>query len=158
MTTENQIETIETAVFSLMENLEQLAPHPDHPHYHGPLFAQVDSAYKPAAEYDGMGGMLGAESILGTAFSAAVGNTLGSWAARVDWSQTLEFASDYLQERCTSPRRIFNHCADARPLMAAYLRDLPRRMGIEQLLAHYMALLANLKYRRGYAVPVLLAA
>ncbi|MCK6418666.1 MAG: hypothetical protein L6Q57_07005 [Alphaproteobacteria bacterium] len=157
MTTDNQIQTIETAVFSLMEDLEQLAPHPDQPHYRGPLFVQIDSAYKPAADYEGMGGLLGAESVLGAAFTSAVSNTLGAWAGRIDWSNTLDTASEYLHSRC-APRTAFNLCANAQPRMVAYLRDLPRRMGIERLLAHYMALLANLKYQHRYAAPALIAA
>ncbi|MCB1531710.1 MAG: hypothetical protein KDJ35_02460 [Alphaproteobacteria bacterium] len=136
----SQIKQIEGVLFSAMKALSTLAPHPDKPHQSGPLFIQADSAYKPAAEYDGMLGSLLIESTLGGAF--------GSAAAGIGWNDILECVSDFMQDRQSAPAAYkvgqsralcstFNTNSDTSALLAAYMRDLPRRLGMERWVADY---------------------
>lgn len=142
-------------MMGLMKQLEKLAPHPDHPHHSGPLFVHIDSQYEPAAEYDGMLGSLLFESVLGTAFSAAASESLGEWAGSFDWSNTVEAVSEYIQDRPANNNYAlgrknaisgaFNHSVARQAMMDAFLRDLPRRMGIERWLADYQRKLYALR-------------
>lgn len=165
----DQVSNIEGKMMGLVQQLEKLAPHPSRPDHKGPLFVQVDSAAKPSSDYDGMMGQMIFESMLGTAFASAVSETFGEIAASADWSNTADAASAYIQDRShhASSYQIgqrhtisggFNTMAANDDLMAAYLKDLPRRMGLERWLAHYQRKLFSLrKQAMQYAAPALAA-
>ncbi len=133
---------IEAVLFSLMKELQKLAPHPDKPKSTGADFVQTDSAYEPAADYDGLLGSLIIEGTLGGAFGAA--------AAGVNWGDAVECVSEYMQDRPAAQARApysigqkrsisaaFNTSGTHTEMMGSYLRDLPRRLGIERWLSDY---------------------
>ncbi len=148
----NQIKqkNIEGAMMGLMKELEKLAPHPDRPDETGPQFVNIDSQHKPAAEYEGMLGSMVLESFLGTAFADAVSAQLGSCSQtffnQVDLSMMAEAVSEYSQDRANASYNLgqkkaisaqFNKRALWQQMMDAYLKDLPKRLGIERFLADY---------------------
>lgn len=73
---------LEGRIRGLAKQLYTLAPHPENPEHRGPLFISLPSAFKPAAEYDGMLGSIMLESFLGTAF-AAVANDNSETAGQI---------------------------------------------------------------------------
>lgn len=139
---QNNIETkqIEGVLFALMKELKNLASHPDKPRSNGPDFVQVDSAYEPAAEYDGMLGSMVMDSMLGGAFTMA--------AEGVNWGDIIECASNFLQDRSEKPFQVgqkkalsgsFNRNglspAARAEMLSLYMSDLPRRLGMERWIA-----------------------
>jgi len=154
MTTDTTLTTLETLAYGLMQDIAQLAPHPDHPNQRGPVFTSGADAYAPASDSEGMIGLLGAEMVLGPIFSAAVSSSFGSFLGQIDFSNTLGTISDYLSDRnhsnknkknsrkntYTDPwqrtsRKSFNLMAGTNPARRAFLRDLPKRKTIEGRLA-----------------------
>ena len=145
----------------LMEHISLLSPHPDCPDYKGPLFVSIDSSIRPAAECDGMLGSMVLEGVLGTAFASAASETLGGWAGQFDWSNAADCASEYMMDRPANTNfkpgqnnvlcPLFRLHAMHEEMMAAYVRDLPRRMGLERLLAQYQRKLGALRKQRAYA-------
>lgn len=166
-----QEKNIEGVMRGLMQELTKLAPHPDRPNYNGPLFTQIESQYKPAAEYDGMLGSMMLDGMLGMAFSE-VSNSVGLSAAHeaashADWSNIAEGASQYAQERAqsrsyklgqrSSISSNFNTTSSNKASMKAYLADLPRRMGIERSLSEYQRKLYAM-HKKARETGMLLAA
>lgn len=91
--------TIETRIFSLMKTL-YLSP-PDG--RAGQLFVSLNSAFKPAAEYEGMLGSVILESFLGDVFTQAANDNavisnLNDFAAVCQPDMAAEALSSYLQD------------------------------------------------------------
>ena len=154
-------------MMSLMKELEKLAPHPDRPNQTGPHFVKIDSQHKPAAEYEGVLGSMVLESALGTAFIEAASTQLGSWAQtfsnHIDVSNAVDCASYYAEDRSSSYKYSlgqtnaissnFNKHVKRKDMMDAYIKDLPKRLGIESWLASYQRKLYALhKQSLGLAV------
>lgn len=145
--TESQIKQVEGVLFAAMKALHTMAPHPDKPKQEGALFIQADSAYEPPAEYDGMLGSMMVEGMLGGAFGAAAGG--------VGWDEIAEFASTFVQDRSEKPAYkvasgnalsgTFNSTSSNPAMMAAYLRDLPKRLGMERWVADHQRKLYALR-------------
>ena len=147
---------IEGIMIDLMKQLSQLAPHPDRPDHKGPLFISIDPSLKPAAEYDGMLGSMVLEGLLGTAFSEAASASIGGWSTQFDWSNAAECASQFMQDRQPANSNFqigqrnaisgaFNESVTRGHLMEAFMRDLPRRMGLERFLAYYQRRLYGMR-------------
>jgi len=123
----------------LMKELEKLAPHPNHHQtMSGPAFSS-----STGSDSDGMLGSMLLESLIGTAFMSAASDL-----PQVDYSNLADCASEYMQDRQKPVEGYqigqknviagaFNAQADSTPMMQAYLRDLPRRKGLEKWLAYY---------------------
>ncbi len=163
--TQTQVSNLESKMMGLVKQLEKLAPHPSRPEHHGPVFVNI--AAPSSSEHDGMLGSMILESMLGTAFMSAVNDSFGTAAASVDWSNAAEAASTYWQDRQSKPANSytlgqkqsisgqFNAISDE-ALMQAYLRDLPRRLGLERWLAHYQRKIHALR-KAGAFAPALAA-
>lgn len=154
-------------IAGLVKELQVLAPHPDRPHYKGPLFIKSNSNFKAANDQDGMAGSLIMESILGSAFADAVSESFESFGQEVDVS-TLdatsimdaysEFITDVEDRRKTdahgqgsfarmSGKSIssgFNMRASISEGLQAFYDDLPKRMMIERNMAYYAKQLDDL--------------
>ena len=163
-------------IMDLMQQLQQLAPHPDQPQNKGPLFIKSNPNFKVANDHDGVLGSMIMESILGTAFAEAVSETVGSWTQDFDASAALECYSEYLTDiedkakiaahgQGTMARMLgksisnsFNLRGSISAAMQAFMDDMPKRMNIEHKLAHYAKKLelldAQVAYEeRTYAAP-----
>ena len=144
---------IEGVMMGLMRELEKLAPHPDHPENQGPLFVRVGSQYETPAEYEGLLGSVIMESFLGTAFADAASAQPGSWTqvfSSLEFSDTADVVGQYNEERYNIGQKKaisaqFNKNSIWQHMMGAYLRDLPKRLGIERWIAEYQ--------RKLYALP-----
>ena len=147
--------TIEGRIRGLAAKLYKLAPHPDNPEHRGALFISLSSQFKPAAEYEGMLGSVMLESFLSDVFTEASNDNVVN-ASVIDIAA--EAASEYLEYLEEKGRgkgtfalgehkticNQFNEESDAK--MAAYLRDLRKRLQIEESIA-------ALK-RQMYSLPV----
>lgn len=132
-----QTDNIEGAITVLMKAISNLAPHPDRPAYHGPLFISVDSYFNPPAEYDGMLGSMMLETALSTAFtSAARANDIADYTST--FLQDRGHSASYTIGRRGSLTPLFNECHKREILWRAYYADLPRRLGLEATIAQYM--------------------
>lgn len=154
-----EAQEIERMMFSLMAELQHLAPHPDYPDYSGPLFVRIDGAYAPSAEYDSMAGSMIMDSLLGASFASAAGQTVSHIANAINWSNVAESASAYWCDRSTAKSRPctgFNAAA-RKVTMDAFLADLPRRLGIERWIAEYQRKLYGLRKNARHNVPALAA-
>lgn len=141
----------------LMQQLAMLAPHPDRPEHQGPLFVSIDPAYRPAAEYEGVLGSMLLDCGLGSAFAQAANTNMPSG---FDVSRAADAASEFIRDRAPGNRftlgrrgsmtRSFNatQARDAR--MEAFLKDLPRRLGIERWLADYQRRLYAMRRYAAY--------
>lgn len=135
----SQIKQVEGVLFAVMKSLHKLAPNPEKPNHNGALFIQTDSSFEPPAEYEGMLGSLLIEGGLGSAFASA--------SSGIGWDNIIDGISEFIQDRAPAqPYRIgtrraisnsFNTQSSNPTLMAAYLRDLPRRLGMERWVADY---------------------
>jgi hypothetical protein len=159
----DQRQSLECVVSGLVRELEKLAPHPASP---APVSLPHHPLLSKTADYDSTLGMLMAENFLASAFlgaanqndvssSASAFDSLGAPALALDWSNAIDAASEYLEERFTAPgegqgsfarvkwasaKTLFNQ----EPELAAYRRDLPQRQKIEAALAHYLRKLDRL--------------
>ncbi len=141
---------------SLMQDLQKLAPHPDQPHNKGPLFIKSNPNFKTANDNDSMLGSMMMESILGSAFSEAASETLGSWTQEFDITSAMECYSEYITDVESSSARAaahgqgtlarlsnnqvsksFNMRSNISREMQAFMDDLPKRMKIEHNLSYY---------------------
>lgn len=132
----NTQQDIKAIMLDLMKALETLAPHPSNPEHSGPIFVDIDPSFTPPADYEGMGGSLMLEGMLGIAFSEAS-----------SMSNASEIASQYIQDRHTQTNfklgqnkvlgGHFNAQTSLDMHMKAFMADLPRREAIERSLAHY---------------------
>lgn len=133
----SQIKNLENILFAAVAKLHKLSPSPEKPNYSGSLFVQTDTKYNPAADYDGMLGSMVLESALGGAFTIA--------ASGIEWGDAAECLSEFIKDRTPSqPAKIgakrvispaFNKTSAKASAMEAYWRDLPKRLGIERLIA-----------------------
>ena len=128
------VNKLEALIASLMCKVMHLAPHPSRPHDTGTLFVSGANAYKPAAEYDGMGGVMMMETMVGCAMVSEV----------MDLSDAVSTVYTDRSVSCC-----FNHSARRSNAMAAYRGDLPRRIQIEAFIA---VCLRELYAMRGYAL------
>jgi len=141
--------SLECVVNSLVRELEKLAPHPASP-APGPVFIAKHDLLKKPADYDSTLGMMMAENFLASAFFGAANqnDTVSSASApalTLDWSNAMDAASEYLED-CGEGQGSFARVKwktakaafDAEPALAAYRRDLPKRLKIEAALAHYL--------------------
>lgn len=145
---------------SLLQDLSQLAPHPDRPDHKGPVFLSNHSSYTKPASYDGMLGSIMLENFLGAAFAEVANNnsdTMGGAVAACAFknADVLELFSEYLEDRGedkgegqgTFARVKWQKTRDAFNLSAqdesraAFEAGLPKRHKIESALAHYTRLL-----------------
>lgn len=132
-----QKKQIEKTIFSIMEQINSLTPHPARPDYSGPLFVKVDSAYKTPAAYDGMLGQLAMDSVLAESFMQAAAESV---------SEVVEGVSHYIQDRKKGTlKQSFNLNTTRAGIMKKYLADLPRRLGLERWLAYYQRKLNGFK-------------
>ncbi len=144
------------SIASLMQDLQKLSPHPDQPHNNGPLFIKSNPNFKTANDHDGMLGGMMMESILGSAFSEAVSETLGSWTQEFDINSAMECYSQYITDIEGSSQKTsahgqgslarlssnpisgsFNMRSSISREMQEFMDDLPQRMKIEHNLAYY---------------------
>lgn len=151
---DHTLKTIEGKIKNLAIALTKLAPHPDRSHHHGPLFVSLNSAFKPAANYDGMLGGIMLEGALSEAFSGAIANdNIGVAATYAADHKLFDALCEYMEERGDASthnnhgrgrgsialyeRKLisqnFNDAVD--PAMDAYLQDLPERLQIERAIA-----------------------
>lgn len=149
-------QAVMNSIVSLMQNLQKLSPHPDQPHNNGPLFIKSNPNFKAANDHDGMIGSMMMESILGTAFSEAVSETLGSWTQEFDAASAMECYSEYITDIEGSSQKTaahgqgtlarlssnsisgsFNMRGSISEEMQDFMDDLPQRMKIEHNLAYY---------------------
>jgi len=94
--TEAHIKQIEGQIRGAVAQLYTLSPDG-----HGPAFISLNSAFKPAAEYDGMLGSLMIDSFLGTVFAEAAlndNNAVTAIISSVD-NNALEMAAEFVEER-----------------------------------------------------------
>ncbi len=144
------------SIVGLMQDLQKLSPHPDQPHNKGPLFIKSNPNFKVANDHDGMLGGMMMESILSSAFSEAVSETLGSWTQEFDATAALDCYSEYLTDVQSNSQKSsahgqgtlarlssnpisgsFNMRSDISSEMQEFMNDLPQRMKIEHNLAYY---------------------
>lgn len=167
---------IEGQIAALMGRLSQLAPHPDRPHYKGPLFIRSVSGIKSSAEYEGMLGSMVLESVLGAAFSEVANDCLSHSGLEdfgtqdMDLGSFLDAADEYFSDRddlrghgkgtfaigehkVLSP--LFNKDKKA-AMMEAFLAQLPERMFVEGKIAQEEKEL--LRLRASFEGPSVLAA
>ncbi len=170
---DSQRYTIAAKISTLMQDLQNLAPHPDQPNNKGPLFIGANPHFKAANDHDGMLGSMIMESLLGTAFAEAVSETIGSWAQEVDLNSVMECYSEYITDVEASKAAAhgqgtlarlsgksisgsFNMRSTISEGMQAFMEDLPKRMEIERNLAHYAKQLSMLDAPQAapqYAAP-----
>ncbi|MGN7438019.1 MAG: hypothetical protein ACTHOO_05175 [Alcanivorax sp.] len=178
--TTNQKQAIIGTIMGLMSELKNLAPHPDRPNYHGPLFLNANPNFKTASDNDGMLGSMLLESMMGTAVTEALSETLSedmsAWAESIDVSNIMDLYSEYITdiERNTQKAAAhgqgtmarmsgtsisggFNLRSNITEGMQAFFDDLPKRMTIERNMAYYAKQLDNLnaapQYQHQYAAP-----
>ncbi len=151
----NQRQAIMGTIMSLMQDLQQLAPHPDQPQNNGPLFIKSNPNFKAANDHDGMLGSMILESILGTAFLDAVSETFGDCAQNFDAASALECYSEYITDVEGSAQQkaahgqgtlarlsgksissSFNMRGAISPEMQSFMDDMPTRMKVERDLAY----------------------
>ncbi len=154
---EQQQKVALVTISGLMSELQHLAPHPDRPNYQGPLFLMNNAAFKQADEHDGMLGMMIMEAMIGSAFAEAVSESFGEWLSQFDAAAALECYSEYITDVEGSAQKVaahgqgtlarmsgtsisnsFNMRSTLDEGMQAFLDDLPKRMKIEQTMAHYL--------------------
>lgn len=163
-----QIQHVRGIIAGLMNDLQKLAPHPDQPQYKGPLFIKCDPSMQAANDHDGMLGSMMMESLLGTAFTEAVSECLGSGSQELvenlDLSNALECYSAYITDieqdkedaaahgqgtlarlSGKSISNSFNMRTTLKSDMQAFLDDMPRRMSVERNLAYYAKKLNTLE-------------
>ena len=143
--------TIEGRIQGLVAKLYKLAPHPSNPDHRGPLFISLNSAFKPAAEYDGMLGSIMLEGFLGGAFTSAANDNgdassvalLGSSNFDI-FAEALSEYAEYREEKNRGKgtyalgehKSICNQFNDEKDRATlAYARDLQKRMNIEGTVA-----------------------
>jgi len=174
--TTNQKQAIIGTIMGLMGELKNLAPHPERPNYHGPLFLSANPNFKTASEHDGMLGSMILETMMGTAISEAFSEEMGSWAESIDVSNLMEMYSEYITDVEGSTQKTaahgqgtmarmsgtsisggFNLRSNITEEMQAFFDDLPKRMTIERNMAYYAkqldALNAAPQYQHQYAAP-----
>lgn len=161
---DKQEQTIQGVMIGLLQDLQKLAPHPDSPQNRGPLFINSNPNFKLADKNDGMLGTMMMEALLGTAFSDALSDSLGSWTQEVDVSNTMECYSEYLTDIEGKVRSIaahgqgtlarlsgksiagsFNLRSTISEGLQAFYEDLPKRLEIERALAYYAKQLAQVQ-------------
>ncbi len=161
---EFNIKTIEGRIKGLAAKLYKLAPHPNNADYRGPLFISLNSAFKPAAEYDGMLGSVMLEGFLGSAFVTAANDNGGASALAYTGASNLEiFAealSEYAEYRADQNRgkgtyalgehkTICNQFDDEGDAdMLAYAQDFKKRINIEETIAQLSKQLTALKSQK----------
>jgi hypothetical protein len=139
---------IEAIILSLMMEVQKLAPHPKTPDYKGPVFVQIGSQFHEGAEYDATLGSMLMDGGLSAGFNTASGSISVTDAASIDPSMMVDAMSEYMKDRCSTPSvkigkkhtitSSFNAFSDR--LMDQFLADLPKRQGLEGLLAYYWRL------------------
>jgi hypothetical protein len=149
--TELRIKHIKTEIRGLAQQLSKLAPNPKTGLARASLIS-LNSAFRPAAEYEGMMGSMILDGFLGEAFSGAASNDNGilGAACSIDYNM-LEAADQYL-EREDKTHNNFGRgrgsialydqkpVSDAfkaanAPAQNAYQQDLNERADIEQHIA-----------------------
>ncbi len=149
-------QSIMSSIVGLMQDLQKLSPHPDQPHNNGPLFIKSNPNFTVANDHDGMLGGMMMESILSSAFSEAVSETLGSWTQEFDAMAAMECYSEYLTDVESNSQKTsahgqgtlarlssnpisssFNMRSAISSEMQSFMDDLPQRMKIEHNLAYY---------------------
>ena len=157
---------------ALMKELQNLAPHPDTPNYHGPLFIKSNPNMKAANDHDGMLGSLILESVIGVPFAEAASETFGSWTENVDAMAALECYSEYITDIEGSAQKTaahgqgtlarlsgqsisggFNMRSNISAPMQAFMNDMPKRMKIETELKSYADALDKLDAAPQYNAP-----
>lgn len=158
-----QRQAIIGTIMGLMQNLQQLAPHPDQPQNNGPLFIKSNPNFKAANDHDGMLGSMILESVLGTAFMDAVSETFGGWAQDFDAMSALECYSEYITDVEGHAQKVaahgqgtlarlsgksisssFNMRGSMSGGMQKFMDDMPKRMKIERDLSYYAKQLETL--------------
>ncbi len=151
---DSQAQAVIGQISYLMNELQQLAPHPDKPNYNGPLFINSNPNFQVANDHDGMVGTMILESLLGAAFSEAVSDLCGSWTQEIDGASILEAYSEYITDIEQSTRKTAAHGQGTMARMAgksiassfnmrsnistelqAFYNDMPKRMKVETELA-----------------------
>lgn len=152
----SQRQAIMGTIMGLMQDLQQLAPHPDQPQNNGPLFIKSNPNFKAANDHDGMLGSMILESILGTAFTDAVSEVFGDCAQNFDAISALECYSEYITDIEGSAQKNaahgqgtlarlsgksissgFNMRGSISTEMQGFMDDMPKRMKTERALAYY---------------------
>lgn len=170
----SQKQAIIGTIMALMQELKTLAPHPDRPNYHGPIFINSNPNFKVANDHDGMLGSMILEGLLGTAISEAFSENIADWAENFDIANTMELYSEYITDIEGSTQKIaahgqgtmarmsgksisggFNLRSTISDDMQAFFDDLPKRMTIERNMAYYAKQLdaLNAAPQYHYATP-----
>jgi hypothetical protein len=132
-----QQKKIEGIVANLMEQICLLSPHPDCPDYEGPLFFNEEAPTQAAAGRGAFGSII-FKNGLGQEFASAASENLDQFIAHLESGMVKLAANTNFKpgdHNVISP--LFRLHAMHEDMMAAYLRDLPRRMGLERSLIHY---------------------
>ncbi len=149
-------QAVMSSITGLMQDLQKLAPHPDQPNNKGPLFIKSNHNFKVASDNDGMLGSMLIEGALGSAFSEAISESVGSWTQEFDATAAMECYSEYITDVEGSNQKkashgqgtlarlannpissSFNMRSSINNEMQNFMNDLPRRMKIEHNLAYY---------------------
>lgn len=160
---QNQKQQIVGAIQSLVNELQQLAPHPDRADFKGPLFLKGNANFQAANDHDGMLGAMMLEGMLGLAVSEFASEAANDFMNEFDISNALDAYSEYVSDvegstlrnaahgqgtmakmSGTSISGGFNVRSNITEGMQAFYEDLPKRMTIERSLAHYARELAML--------------
>lgn len=169
--TETQKHSLRGVITSLMQDLQNLAPHPAHPNHKGTLFVQQTAAMRLSNDHDTMLGSLIAENMLGGIFADAVNDTVSDatdGAITLDLNDTLECYSAYItdidKDKDRAPAndaaphgrgsyaryakasiaKSFNMRNAITQGMQNFLNDLPQRLRIEKHIAAAAKELADL--------------
>lgn len=175
---DQQKEAIMGAIAGLMNELQTLAPHPNAKGYKGPIFIKNNANFKASNGNDeGMLGSMMLEAIMGVAMQEAMSEMsemAPDFLNNIDLGDALDCYSEYMCDVEAKTRKIAAHgqgtmarmsgtsissCFNIRASidedMQSFLEDLPRRMVIEQNLAHYARQLDALSMapKMQYAAP-----
>ncbi|MEZ5815018.1 MAG: hypothetical protein R3E13_09940 [Alphaproteobacteria bacterium] len=167
------IKTIEGRIKGLAATLYKLAAHPGNPDHRGPLFISLNSAFKPAADYDGMGGSFMLEGFLSGAFAEASNDNGGAAAGALSdfghfdiFAEALSEYAEYSEEQKRGKGTYalgehqticnqFNNEKDH--AVSVYARDLKKRMNIEAAIAKLSRELCAFKNQKALSTPALYA-
>ena len=130
-------EKIEGILQGLVQQLKMLAPHPDQPLHRGPLFVTFNPATDNGSEY---------KHLLSNIFSLASGleRLTGAYLScppAIPAAANNNYQIGQKNVVCIA----FNQGATRDVMMQAFYGDLPRRLGLERLIAYYQRMLYAVK-------------
>lgn len=142
MSCRDSCKQLENLIRTLMARVAKLAPHPSRPNYNGALFISGTESFKPAAEYDGMGGAMMMESMIANEFVS-------------DLMDAGDAVSMILSDSKKPLRHVFNIKSSENQALQAYYKDLSARIKLESWIAVCLReLYATYQYAVDYRGPV----